>query len=149
MITVLEYPREGEEAALQAHCSLWEYWSLEETKKSLLDPRYHLLVACDDGSESWVGSLLYWVGIEHGELLYIFTHPQHRNQGVARALFSHMEMQLQSLSSCKEICLEVRASNHAAQALYRTLHLKETRIRKKYYADGEDAVIFTKETRRQ
>lgn len=136
-------PGHDEQSALQQHCTQWQFWSWEETHRSLQDRRYHLLVA--SMGETWIGSLLYWVGIEHGELLYIFTDPLYRQQGVGKALALYMEHQLRQIPTCQRLYLEVRASNQAAQRLYRNLGLQETQVRKKYYADGEDAVIFTKE----
>ena len=147
MITITEYPCHHPEESLQIHCNRWQYWGWSETQQSLRDPRYHLLIANSSEAPTtlWVGSLLYWVGVEHGELLYLFTEPEHRNKGIARALFAFMEAQLQKIPTCKHLYLEVRASNQAAQALYRSLQLQEAQIRKKYYEDGEDALIFTKE----
>ena len=150
LITVTDYQADLQATALRVHCAQWAYWSWEETQRSLLtDPRYRLLVAQDQPAAHpyapWLGSLLYWIGLEHGELLYIYTDPQHRKRGIATTLFSHMESQLRALPACLSLHLEVRASNHSAQSLYRRLQMQETQMRKKYYADGEDAVIFTKE----
>lgn len=145
MIAIREYRIEENTNSLQQHCAQWQFWSWEETHRSLQDLRYHLLVA--SMGETWIGSLLYWIGVEHGELLYIFTDPLHRQKGVGKALLLYMEHQLQQVPTCQQLYLEVRVSNQAAQRLYRSLGLQETQVRKKYYADGEDAVIFTKEIR--
>ena len=149
MITVTTYKKSDGEIALRTHCDRWNFWSWEETQKSLMDPHYHLLTAnlSASPSKNWVGSLLYWVGVEHGELLYLFTDPAYRKRGIAKLLFSDMETNLLAIPTCKQLYLEVRISNHAAIALYRSLNLHDVHIRKKYYADGEDAVIFTKEIR--
>jgi ribosomal protein S18 acetylase RimI-like enzyme len=40
----------------------------------------------------------------------------------------------------KTSLLEVRASNHAAQSLYRKLGFEEFNVRRRYYDDGEDAI---------
>lgn len=39
--------------------------------------------------------------------------------------------------------LEVRTSNEAAQALYRQLGFEPVGLRRRYYKNGEDAVIMT------
>ncbi|MXY71468.1 MAG: ribosomal-protein-alanine acetyltransferase, partial [Dehalococcoidia bacterium] len=41
------------------------------------------------------------------------------------------------------VTLEVRASNEAARALYRGCGFEEVGERRRYYADGADAVIMT------
>ena len=41
--------------------------------------------------------------------------------------------------------LEVRASNVGAVALYEQLHFTERATRRKYYSDGEDAIVMCKE----
>ena len=43
------------------------------------------------------------------------------------------------------ISLEVRTSNRIARALYKNLGFYEGAIRKKYYKDGEDAILMVKE----
>jgi ribosomal-protein-alanine N-acetyltransferase len=47
-------------------------------------------------------------------------------------------------AGAREITLEVRASNHAAQALYRSMGFVVVGVRKHYYYDnGEDAILMT------
>ena len=45
--------------------------------------------------------------------------------------------------AAEAVLLEVRASNLAAQALYARLGFERVGLRKRYYADGEDAVLMT------
>jgi ribosomal-protein-alanine N-acetyltransferase len=40
------------------------------------------------------------------------------------------------------VCLEVRVGNREAISLYRRLGFRETGCRKRYYQDGEDAVLM-------
>ena len=48
------------------------------------------------------------------------------------------------MHGCKELTLEVRASNDAAQSLYRKYGFQNVGLRKKYYIDNaEDAIIMT------
>jgi ribosomal-protein-alanine N-acetyltransferase len=56
-----------------------------------------------------------------------------------------VELMLTSCSGVKTVCLEVRASNTAAKALYEALDFEPISIRKNYYDDPrEDAVIMIK-----
>jgi ribosomal-protein-alanine N-acetyltransferase len=69
------------------------------------------------------------------------TQPLQRSEA-GSALFHELVRELES-RHVTEITLEVRASNLAAQAFYRSHSLHTIATRKGYYADtGEDAVIL-------
>ena len=65
-----------------------------------------------------------------------------RRKGVARALVMQaLEMGLSKAARCA--VLEVRASNHAAHALYRNLGFRDVTIRPTYYTNPiEDALLM-------
>ena len=74
----------------------------------------------------------------------IATLNRFRDQGVAtlllRALIKSLIDQSETITG---ITLEVRASNHSAQALYRKFGFAPVGIRRGYYqSDGEDAIIM-------
>jgi ribosomal-protein-alanine N-acetyltransferase len=50
-------------------------------------------------------------------------------------------VQLQA-SGVKEVFIEVRTSNHSALSFYKKLRFEAINTRKKYYSDGEDAIIL-------
>ncbi len=75
------------------------------------------------------------------EIYRIAVDPQFRRQGIAKRLMSQLD---KSCSSGDKIFLEVRADNIPAQALYRSFGYSECGLRKKYYSDGEDAVLMMK-----
>ena len=77
------------------------------------------------------------------ELLRIAVSPEARRQGLARGLLEDSEVFLRG-AGIKELYLEVRFSNTAARGLYEALGWSEQRVRKGYYRDGEDAVIYGK-----
>ena len=67
--------------------------------------------------------------------------PDHRRQGFGRGVL------LQLLASARQrglerATLEVRASNHTALALYESLGFRTAGRRRRYYSDGEDALIL-------
>ena len=47
--------------------------------------------------------------------------------------------------NCKKVYLEVREGNNNAIKLYKKHKFEEKYLRKKYYDDGENALIFEKE----
>ena len=67
-----------------------------------------------------------------------------RRNGFAKALLGLLEVKLKE-KNIEKIFLEVRGSNTPAKNLYSSAGYKEVNIRKKYYSDGEDAVIMAKE----
>jgi [ribosomal protein S18]-alanine N-acetyltransferase len=73
------------------------------------------------------------------ELLDLATRPQDLRRGGARRLLEHL-IERARASGANAFCLELRRSNTAAMALYESLSFEVTRLRRNYYADGEDAV---------
>ena len=86
-----------------------------------------------------VAFLLAWHVADELHILDVATHPELRRRGYGRALMA------QSLAYAKEnrirhLLLEVRKSNQAAIRLYRDVGFFAMGVRKRYYADDEDAV---------
>ena len=67
-----------------------------------------------------------------------------RRNGFAKALLGLLEVKLKE-KNIEKVFLEVRESNVPAKKLYLSAGYNEINKRKKYYSDGEDAVIMAKE----
>lgn len=80
---------------------------------------------------------------EDAELLNIAVRPQSRGLGLAKRLMTEIEERAKQ-SGATRILLEVRKSNEPAQGLYRAFSYSEIAVRKKYYEDGEDALVMEK-----
>lgn len=78
------------------------------------------------------------------ELLRIAVGPSARRQGLGRALLSVAETDLRC-SGIHSLHLEVRVTNLAARALYEAEGWRRSGHRPRYYRDGEDAVLYSKE----
>jgi tRNA threonylcarbamoyl adenosine modification protein YeaZ/ribosomal-protein-alanine acetyltransferase len=88
------------------------------------------------------GYLVAWLGSEEGHLGNLAVAPEYRRAGVARALVEDL-LSAARQARVKSLSLEVRASNDAAQALYRTHGFRLAGLRRGYYRDtGEDALIM-------
>ena len=73
----------------------------------------------------------------------IAVEESHRRQGIANALMERcFEFALEHEIST--ISLEVRQSNRSAQEFYRCLEFETSYIRKRYYPDGEAAVVMVR-----
>lgn len=98
--------------------------------------------------ERLVGFLVYHEVADEHHILNIAVEKASRRQGVASALLRHL-IEASSMP-IEMVTLEVRASNEAAQALYRQFAFEEVGCRRGYYADNqEDAILMTRRQRRE
>jgi ribosomal-protein-alanine acetyltransferase len=79
-------------------------------------------------------------------VLKVATLPGFRRQGLARRLMEIAERHC-SEAGGETITLEVRPSNDDAIALYEALGYQRIGRRPGYYANGEDALVMTKQIR--
>jgi ribosomal-protein-alanine N-acetyltransferase len=79
--------------------------------------------------------------LDEGHILDVAVDPSCRGKGVGRLLVQRV------LDDCRVggasfVSLEVRVSNGAAIALYQGMGFTEVGRRKRYYRDGEDALMM-------
>ena len=117
-------------------------WPRSSFLDALADPRAVCLVAERGGSVA--GYLVATVLPPIAELQNLGTAPEQQRAGVARALVDSL------LDTCRargarELALEVRVSNAAAQALYRTHGFRLVGLRRGYYRrPEEDALLMAR-----
>jgi ribosomal-protein-alanine N-acetyltransferase len=96
-------------------------------------------------STSWVlekkAFAIWQAASDECELLSIAVKPAERGKGLAKTLMEYCHSELAKLG-IKKFFLEARESNIAAISLYEKLGYKKIADRKKYYANGEAAVIM-------
>ena len=90
-----------------------------------------------------IGFVTYACNPDFCELMDILTHQDFRNQGVATLLLGDLFEKAKATSP--KIFLEVRESNIPAISLYLKHGFIKTSTRKKYYSDGENAIVMEKE----
>lgn len=92
-----------------------------------------------------VGQAVVMNVLDEAHLLIISVAPEWRRRGFARQLLAHLRSHAREVGVA-QLFLEVRASNEAAIALYRTCGFEEVGRRKSYYpAPGglrEDALVL-------
>ena len=81
---------------------------------------------------------------EDAEIARVAVIKAHRRKGYGEKLLTAFENAVFARGA-RAVFLEVRASNVAALSLYTKNGFSQTRVRKRYYADGEDAVEMKKE----
>jgi [ribosomal protein S18]-alanine N-acetyltransferase len=121
-------------------------WSRAGVVEELTGPLRQAFVAVDDedradGNEV-VGYAVLLVVAEVADLQRIAVRDGHRRGGVATALLRACD-----LSGVERVVLEVRADNEAALAFYGRHCFAEVARRRRYYADGTDAVVMQRDLR--
>jgi ribosomal-protein-alanine N-acetyltransferase len=105
------------------------------------DGRYNI-VATKDGV--LIGYLFGMQIFDEYHVNKIAVASSHRRQGIADALMRNC-FDFARTHDVTTISLEVRQSNEPAQAFYRRLEFETSYIRKRYYPDGEAAVVMVRE----
>ena len=114
-------------------------WTANQFQAAHQPPIRTLLIAEHD--QQIIGYIAWQHIQDEIELHLIATAPSHRQQGIASQLMQQLIATAQQHHA--RIILEVRASNHIAQALYRKHQFTPIATRKNYYGN-EDAVIMEK-----
>lgn len=83
-----------------------------------------------------------WLFEDEAHLNNFAVHPRFRRKGLGLKFLHYI---FERFRENKELFLEVRASNSAAINLYHTCGFRQIDLRKKYYMDGEDALVMKKE----
>lgn len=103
----------------------------------------HWLVAESGGQIVGFGGMMFVAG--EGHVMNIAVHPEHQRRGIARQLCAALFVEAKRRGATA-LTLEVRTSNAAAQALYRSFAMVPVGARKDYYTnpDGskEDGLIY-------
>ena len=121
-------------------------WARQAFSDELDRPWARLEVLRQVATGHVVGFCNYWLVADELHILNVAVHPAERRRGHAARLVQHI-LDEASRSKTRVVSLEVRASNHAAQALYRKFGFREVGSRPKYYADnGEDALLMDRES---
>lgn len=104
------------------------------------NPASRCWVAEQDGKV--VGMIVVWLIVDEAHVATLATHPDFRRAGIAKRLLAHALRQLLN-EGAQSSFLEVRASNSAAQDLYRKFGYEEAGRRRRYYRDNdEDAILM-------
>jgi ribosomal-protein-alanine N-acetyltransferase len=122
-----------------------EPWSAELFRKELRLPFSKVIVARSspaEGSEV-VGYVCRWLNEKQKEVEIhnVAVRPDWRRRSIGRRLVEHVIAEADAAGT-ERISLEVRIHNHPAIALYRSLGFREAGTRRRYYSDGEDALLM-------
>jgi ribosomal-protein-alanine N-acetyltransferase len=126
-------PDDGPALAALAEAVRVPGWSRDSLAASLAEPAARAFVARAGAA---VGMALGRAAADEIEILLVAVAPDARRRGIGRALVEA----LLADAALRRAHLEVRAGNAAAIALYERAGFVAAGRRKRYYADGEDAL---------
>ncbi len=88
-----------------------------------------------------LGYIGVWIVVDEMHIVTLAVDPNQRRQGIAEALLlSALDYAQQN--NVRAITLEVRASNLAAQELYRKYSFQRQGLRPNYYEDNKEAALL-------
>jgi ribosomal-protein-alanine N-acetyltransferase len=119
-------------------------WKAEFFLKELHRPHGWSWVAEKEGTI--VGYLCGWFVVDEGEILKMAVHPCYRRCSVGKFLVEEAII-IAGQRGVRTLHLEVRVSNVTAIALYKLCGFHEVGSRRRYYENGEDALLMTWEKR--
>ena len=119
-------------------------WTRSTFASLLRRPDAHLWVAEDRESEAVVGHVVTWVVVDQAELGDIVVREAWRGRGLGQRLMDTVAAHVRA-EGVRELFLEVRESNEAAQRLYLRNGFREVARRRNYYTrPHEDALVMQK-----
>ena len=84
----------------------------------------------------------FWLMVDEAHIATIASHPDWRGCGLGQMLMLALLDEALARGATRST-LEVRVTNHTARRLYEKLGYEEAGLRRRYYQDGEDALIMT------
>ena len=116
-------------------------WSSSQYKEEFSSPTRHFVVALDD-QQSIVGYAgVFAPGAAEADVLTVGVVPEHRGQGIAKALMALITDWARAQGSTA-MMLEVKTDNSAAIGLYESFGYTKLNVRKDYFGQGLDAQVM-------
>jgi len=105
------------------------------------DMSRYFIVLVDNKRAGYVGS---WLTLPNAEILNLFVSEDYRGLGIGAQLMDKV-IEVCNENDIENLTLEVRMSNKYAIKLYKEIGFKKVSVRKKYYENGEDALLLVLE----
>ena len=112
-------------------------------KEDIKNKNYYYLVA-KNNQKKIVGYIGISYVLDEADIISIVVHKDYTKNGIATLLLQEI-FKFAKDNNIQKLMLEVRNSNIPAQKLYEKHGFKQITIRKNYYDNSEDALIYEKE----
>lgn len=120
-----------------------DFWNVNTFKEELLNPNSKYIVA--KINNKIVGFAGIWKSVDDVHITNIVTSKSFRNQHIGSMMLSNLIELAKNENNITSITLEVNSNNIPAQKLYEKFGFKVVGLRKKYYNNIDDAIIYTKD----
>lgn len=120
-----------------------DFWNINTFKEELLNPNSKYIVA--KINNKIVGFAGIWKSVDDVHITNIVTSKSFRNQHIGSMMLSALIEIAKTENNITSITLEVNSNNIPAQKLYEKFGFKVVGLRKKYYNNIDDAIIYTKD----
>lgn len=118
-----------------------DFWNFEIFKEELVNTNSNYLVLRYDDEIVCFGGIK--IILDEANVMDIVTKKDKRNQGFGKFLLNEL-INMSIEKNCTSITLEVRENNMIAIHLYKSFDFKEVGRRKKYYKNGDTAILMTR-----
>lgn len=140
VVKVRSFAAKDAEAIHAISCECFKLpWSLDAISAEL-DNEFAMYFIAELG-EKVVGFGGMWILLDEADITNIAVSPKFHGRKIGSAILSEMIQYCQE-KDILNMTLEVRVSNKIAKGLYEKFGFINEGIRKKFYDDGEDAVIM-------
>jgi ribosomal-protein-alanine N-acetyltransferase len=116
-------------------------WSASQYKEEFSSPTRHFVVALDEQQNIIGYAGVFAPGAAEADILTVGVVPNHRGQGIAKALMALLTDWANAQGSTA-MMLEVKSDNHEAIGLYESLGYLKLNVRKDYFGTGLDAQVM-------
>ena len=120
-----------------------DFWNFNTLKNELLNPNSKYIVA--KSNNKIIGFTGLWKSVDDVHITNIVTAKKYRNKNIGNLMLSKLIEMARNEKGITSITLEVNLNNIPAQKLYEKFDFKVVGIRKKYYNNIDDAIIYTKD----
>lgn len=120
-----------------------DFWSVSTLKSELLNPNSKYIIA--KLNNSIVGFAGIWKSVDDVHITNIVVNKNFRKQNIGSTMLSKLIELAKLEPNISSITLEVNSNNIDAIKLYEKFGFKVVGLRKKYYNNIDDAIIYTKE----
>ena len=117
-----------------------DFWSFEILREEIANTNSKYLVLLYDGQIVCFGGIK--IILDEANLMNIVTKKQMRHNGFANFLLNEL-ISISKKEKCSTITLEVNENNLPAINLYKKFGFTEVGRRKKYYRNGDTAILMT------
>ena len=119
-----------------------DFWSVDVFKSELLNPNSKYVVAKKENEI--IGFAGIWKAVDDIHITNIVVKKSSRNKGIGSIILEQLIEFSKLEKNINSITLEVNVKNIPAQKLYEKFGFENVGIRKRYYNNIDDAIIYTK-----